>query len=227
MMRTGFLTLVATLAGGLSANAAFVTSAAGFPTPTTVIDFSAYASTFADPIPVPPGASLGSGVAAFSTNSFNDGVFVGDATFGLGSNGTWNSGRGGFVGVNSSTGSVTFTFDSPVSSVGGFLNYSPGTGTPTITALGAGGVVLETYNSGTAGFTISTPGGVNAGAFRGISRASNDITAFRIANSFIVLDDLTFGRLDANPVPAPATLLGVALAGPVAGFLARRRRAAV
>jgi hypothetical protein len=109
------------------------------------------------------------------------------------------------------------------SAVGGFMNYnapasSPG---PAISAIAADGVtVLESYDL-SASAPISTPGGNNAGAFRGIGRSSADIRYFELANSYVAIHDITLSsNTTVAPEPSSFLLLGPALAV----TLARRLR---
>jgi hypothetical protein len=130
-----------------------------------------------------------------------------NAGFGLSSNGNWGGGRNGFIGLNGD-GFLRFTFaDGPVSSVGAFMNYAPGSGAdPLIQALDADGNLLEGYNLAVIA-PISTPGATDDGAFRGFVHGSADIAAIQFLNSFTVVDNLTFSAEELAPVPEPATLL--------------------
>jgi hypothetical protein len=118
---------------------------------------------------------------------------LGNEIYGLGSNGSWNSGRGGFIGTGTIPTFVDFRFDAGLKCcVGGFVNYSP-TGEAKMQALDNSGNVLSTFDYVAEGAPISTPGRVNEGAFRGIFRAACDIRTIRILDAFQVLDDLTYG----------------------------------
>jgi hypothetical protein len=164
------------------------------------------------------------------SNVGSSGSVLGQGVYVLSGNGTWGNNGQTYFGLNGPistfdpTPAATFSFAAPVAAVGGFLNYSPVFfGPAVIEALGAGNVVLESYNLVTAA-PISTPNGVNAGAFRGILRATNDIVGFRLAGAYLVMDDMTFGRATTAVVPEPATLASAGLALAVlAGARLRRR----
>jgi hypothetical protein len=204
------------------ANAALVTDLSTFVNP-TVIDFNQFNSYFtytAGPLQVgnPPTTDV-----TYSSTSSNS--VIGADQYGLSSNGTWNSNETGYVGVNSASDTITFTLNNgPVSNVGAFVNYAPGYGTPTITALGAGGAPIETYDLSVAA-PISTPGGTDAGAFRGISRPTADITGFQITGGYMVADNLTYSGSNTAAVPEGGTLVLVLPVFGLAMSLAARRRA--
>jgi hypothetical protein len=188
-----------------------LTSSSSITSP-TVIDFSAFG----------PGITYTSGPVALGSgvtwSSSTPGSSIGSGTYvllsGTSSNGIWDSNLhdvalGGFPGT------MTFTFASPVSSVGAFMNYAP--------CAVCSDVVIGAYDGSTSlgSFDInllapiSTPGGVDQGAFRGISAGSPEITSFTVSNSGVILTDLTFGGAAATSVPEPSTivLLSIGLLG--------------
>src|SRR5690606_31520264 len=135
---------------------------------------------------------------------------IGSDHYLLGGNGEWDASQT-FTGSGDDAAVMTYRFhDGPVSAVGGFVNYGVELNVfikpVLIQALDINGNVLESYDLLTLA-PISTPGGVNDGAFRGIVRDTNDIYAFAVSGRAIVLDDLTFSRAPVTTtVPEPATL---------------------
>ena len=172
-------------------------------------DFSDFSGNFDNSKPV----TLASGA---SWTSDYGGAVIGDEFYDLLDNGYWDSGRDGFTALRAPSGSMIFSFLTDVNYVGGFMNYysSSPTNDITIKAFNRIGKELESYT-----LTFSTPDGMNDGAFRGISRDTFDIASFRVSDSYVVLDDLTFNA--AVPVPAALWLFGSGLLGLIA--VARRK----
>lgn len=214
-MKKIFICLAMALATSQS-QAALITSASGISSP-TVIDFSDKGQQFTTG-PTQVGGLVGQDVVF--TASGPSGGFSYDG-YGLVANGTWGSGMTYAFIDNGDGASIRFAFNSGlVSAVGGFLNYAPGySGELLIRALDTNFNVLEEYNINQLA-AISTPGELNGGAFRGISRANADIYAFELVGGVGVIDDLTFS---AVPVPAAVWLFGSGLMGLVG--MARRQAA--
>lgn len=209
-----------------NAEAAFITSNT-LVSPTTV-DFGQFVASpvaFVDG-PIQIGGLVGEDIEF--TGSPNTGLYAHDGHWGLLDNGTWETGSNGYIASDNLLAEIIITFnDAPVSGVGAFMNYCPDNATfcpgsnLIISVYDTSDVLLETYDV-TALADIATPGGLNAGAFRGIERTANEIGSFRISGATApLLDDLAFSRV--VPEPSTAFLLSAGLVGLAAHH--RRRNA--
>ena len=155
------------------------------------------------------------GIVWTSTNEWS--VYGYNGGYGLDSNGYWTD-NAAYVGLNTDNGDMTFTFRTPVSAAGGFINYAPGYGSPSITAYDTSHNLIET-----AALSISTPYATNEGAFLGFAENSAVIRSFVLSNAYIVMRDLTVLGEPA-PVPEPTSMAMLAT-GLIAVGLGLRRRA--
>lgn len=221
---SGAIFTISALAAACSpAQAVLISSLSAFPAPEATVNFNQFSGSFISTMgPIQVGTSSANAV----TLTANQNTVLGAANFGVGLNGMWDQNKTGFVGLDGQFGSITFTFDNgPVRAVGAFLNYSPNVvdHSMILEALSSTGDVIEAYDLRTNA-PISTRDGVNAGAFRGIVRDTADIAAFRVSNSFVVIDDLQFARAvtsAAAPEPAP---LGMIIFGLLPPAITLRRR---
>jgi hypothetical protein len=144
-------------------------------------------------------------------------VFGYTGGWGFGGNGFWDLAVGPMAGLGLESGSMTFAFSSPVSGVGGFLNYEPGHAAASVIAIYNSS--LQLLDSGELKFLLS-PSDTDSGRFLGFERGSADISYFTLSNDFVGITDLT---VVGGAVPEPGTLM--LLGAGMAGLAARRRGA--
>jgi hypothetical protein len=158
--------------------------------------------------------TFGNGITWTSTFFFS--VFGYGSTYDYGTNGYWD--RFNLAGTNSPTEPMTFAFATPVTEVGGFLNYNPRFGNGVIAAYDSGNKLIESYT-----LSFATGGGLNTGAFYGFQE-STPIAYFTLSGAFIGITNLTTLGSSSTPEPSSLLLLGTGLA---AGIGALRRKISV
>jgi hypothetical protein len=174
------------------------------------------------PMPVlnvfgPGPQTFGAGITWSSTNAVNQGgsVFGYNNSYGFAANGSWVNND--MAGLNDSfltfgvVDTMTFAFSTPVGAVGGFLNYAPGYGTPTIAVYDASNTLIESYV-----LTFLTGGGQNTGMFLGFQETT-PIKYFTLSDAYIGITNLT-----TQAVPEPSSLL--MLGSGILGLLGVARR---
>jgi hypothetical protein len=229
--RLAFSLLAASIFTG-NAHATLIVSSDGLPGEASVIDFSQFPDQTLTVGPVQIGTLVDRDVVFTATHIFDAAGFSAEM-YGFGGNGIWFGGtRATNVWVNPQSdgvlSSMRFTFaDSPVSFVGGFMNYCSDVQSlcaPDVflRALGSTGEILEQYNLAVSA-PILTPNATNDGAFRGIARSSADIFAFEFVGVG-AMDDLTFSAAPRS-VPEPGTL-GLFMSALVMFGVVRRKRVA-
>jgi hypothetical protein len=204
----------------INADANLITSIPGG----TVLSFPAVNLFTTGPETVAPGVIWSATETAEygSTNEFH---------FGL--NGFW-IGNPAFVATGES-GSMTFSFATPVSAVGGTLNWAvvptaPSVGSANISVFDATHTLIESFTLSNGLSNIGTPGGFATipNSFYGFNENTANISYFTLSEDFIGLRNLTVFAPQAVPGP----IVGSGLPGLFAacgGLLAwwrRRRKAA-
>ena len=165
-------------------------------------------------------------------SSTNDGSNAAPSVFGedftlppgfynFGANGNWTTGLGPMAGLNDSTDidsvtdTMTFAFATPVSAVGGFLNYVPGLSTPTTIAVyDSSHTLIEPAFT----LTFTTSGADNTGAFYGFQESTKSISYFTLTDNYIGITNLTVGSV---PEPGSLLLVGTGVLGLI-GYGRRR-----
>jgi len=152
-----------------------------------------------------------------STNATHQGgsVFGYTGVYGYLGNGFWTGALGPMAGLNDSTDffgvtdTMTFSFANPVSAVGGFLNYGPGSLKPTTIAVwDVHGNLIESFN-----LTFLTGGGADTGAFYGFEEAGAIIKSFTLTDNYVGIVNLTTSSV---PEPSPLLLIVSGVLGAVA-----------
>jgi hypothetical protein len=166
-----------------------------------------------------PGPSFG-----HPNGNSGNGSVIGQGGYGLGANGSFG-GSAVYIGVDSNTGYDQLLGTTAYNEIGFFFNYAPNNGgdNATISALDAGGNVLFSFDLETDA-PISTPGGFNQFAFRGIESSDVNIYGLRFGGDYILATGTANGNVPPPAVPEPLTLslFGAGFAGMAA---LRRRKA--
>jgi hypothetical protein len=150
------------------------------------------------------------------------GSVVGQGSYGLASNGSFG-GSAVYIGVDSGTGFDTIMFSHAQTQFYGFWNYAPGVGSDaTISTLDSLGNVLQSFDLVTLA-PISTPGGFNQFAFRGID-GQDQFNGIRFGGNYLLLAATASGGATGG-VPEPATWALMIGGLGLAGASLRRRRA--
>jgi len=153
------------------------------------------------------------------------GYFGFTSTWGFGTNGEWTGALGPMAGVDDETDSMTFAPSSPVSGIGGFLNWAtPDYGTATIAVYDTSDVLIESDV-----LSFSTGGADDTGQFLGFSEGSADIGYFTLTGAYIGITDLTVsGEVSAVPEPGAVglTLIGLGLLVSMRKRMVTRRHSA-
>lgn len=214
--------LLIVLLSAIPSHATLTTDLSQIPQPYAIINFSVLAGQgyVSSQGPLDFSDDSNQRTATFTSNN-PDTSTLGDGSYDLGVNGTWGSPQTyaaidfDFLGGDGY--SMTFAFDKAVSGVTFFMNYRIPTqqeidggisySDVILSAFGTSGL-LESYDLNTLA-PISTPGGTNLGAYRGILRDAADITSIELSNSGAIVGSLYLSAPDitGNTVPEPVTSL--------------------
>jgi hypothetical protein len=146
-------------------------------------------------------------------------VFGFTSQYGFGLNGWWDGALGPMAGLNcflsacgAANDSMIFALASPVSAIGGFINFAPEVDNATIAVFDSSNTLIE---QATVSFVkpgpLLGPNFYNFGEFLGFQEASNDISYFTLSDAYVGIAGLTtLTTTDGNgggpSVPEPATL---------------------
>jgi hypothetical protein len=135
-----------------------------------------------------PGPQSFNGVVWTSTNAsqYGGSLFGYTFSYGFNTNGIWFGALGPMAGLNSPSDTMTFTFATPVSGVGGFMNYAPQSGNSVISVYDSSNNLIESYT-----LNFNTGGATDSGFFFGFLEDSATIKYFTLSNSFIGIANLT------------------------------------
>ncbi len=133
------------------------------------------------------------------------GSVVGQGGYGLNANGSFG-GDAVYIGVDSATGYAQLLGTVGYSQMGFYFNYAPRIGNnATISSLDAIGNVIESFDL-TAVAPISTPGGFNEFAFRGVAYDDGtEVYGLRFGGNYILATGTSDGSLGGT-VPEPASM---------------------
>jgi PEP-CTERM motif len=212
--------LLAMVAASGATASTLVTTPGAYSGPT--LNLSAYSNgsynfTFG-PVNVGPGLTFTSNNGGGNSGQ---GSVVGQGGYGLGANGSFG-GSATYIGVDSGSGYAEIKFATAQTQFYGFWNYAPGVGeNATISTLGITGGVLQTFDL-TVLAPISTPGGFNQFAFRGID-GTDEFHGVRFGGNYILLAATADGDA-VGGVPEPASWAMLIAGFGLTGAAMRRRR---
>lgn len=150
------------------------------------------------------------------TSTSGSSVFGFTGTYGFNGNGGW--GGLSMIGLNSPNGSMSLSFDAPVTGVGAFINYATGAGVPNISIYDTTNTLIESFTP-----TFLTDGSTNSGQFLGFLLGTASISRLEFSNAYIGAANLEIlGDPTISAVPEPGSIM--ALGGLLAGGLMIRQR---
>jgi PEP-CTERM motif len=172
--------------------------------------------------------TMAPGIVWTSTNATIQGgsVFGYTGDYSFGDNGFW-SGNPPMAGLNDAfdlygvVDTMTFTFSTPVTGVGGHLNWTNYDSPAIMAVYDASNNLLESFTLAAGGVNLVPPD-----AFYGFVASSPIISSFRLTDEYIGLRDLTIQGPAAVPEPGTWLLLASGLVGLLGYGWRRQQRAA-